>query len=467
MTKNGAGKRVLIVDDEQDLLALLEKIIVRKCGCDVEVAVSGREALGIIDNWHPDVVLTDIKMPDLDGLELLSRISELDGTISTIIMTGYGTIEMAVQTIKDGAYDFFEKPFDNNEIIRAVSRALERTLLLRENQKLQQRLTGEEQVIGFIGQSPRLKQTLELLTRLSQTDATVLIRGESGTGKEVAAKAIHAMSNRSSRKMVTVNCPALPEHILESELFGYSRGAFTGADSDKEGLFLKADGSTLLLDEIGDIPVSIQTKLLRVLQEKEIQPLGQTRSFKVDVRVLASTNQDLEKKMADGEFREDLFFRLNVMSVTMPSLEEIADDIPALARSFLRKFAEKYNRRPLEFTPEALHCLMNHTWKGNVRELQNTINRAVLLSNGSYITPADFMNAEQGDGTGSGAACVHQLPYKKAKEEMLTRFSVSYLTNALIRSGGNVSVAARQSRMERQAFQRLMRRYSIRSADFR
>ncbi len=470
MKKAAVTKRVLIVDDEKDLLVLLKKVVSGKCGCDVELAESGNEAIAIIDRWHPDVVLTDIKMPDLDGLELLNKISELDATISTIIMTGYGTIEMAVQTLKDGAYDFFEKPFDNNEIIRAVSRALERTLLLRENLQLQQRLTQEDSVSGFIGQSPRLKQTLDLLSRLSQTDATVLIRGESGTGKEVAAKAIHAMSNRSKEKMVTVNCPALPEHILESELFGYAKGAFTGADTDKEGLFLKAHHSTLLLDEIGDIPITIQTKLLRVLQEKEIQPLGQTKSFKVDVRVLASTNQDLEKKMAEGEFREDLFFRLNVMSVTMPSLADISDDIPALAQNFLEMFAKKYNRKELEFTPEALHCLMNHSWKGNVRELQNTINRAVLLSNGSRITPADFMNPDQTDGTrgvSTGGYCVHQLPYKKAKEELLTRFAVSYLTNALIKSGGNVSVAARQSQMERQAFQRLMRRYSIVSTDFR
>ena len=322
MQQEQKSKRLLIVDDEQDLLDLLKKVLSKKCSCDITLTSSSLEAVELVKSWEPDVVLTDIIMPDMDGLQLLQSITTIDPTISTIIMTGYGTIEIAVQALKDGAYDFFEKPFDNDKISRVVTRALERTYLLRENLQLQQRLTGKNGLTGFIGHSPPLQRAIDLLARLGKSDATVLIRGESGTGKEVAARAIHAMSKRAAKKMITVNCPALPEQILESELFGYCKGAFTGADHDKTGLFLEADGSTIFLDEIADIPLGLQTKLLRVLQEKEIQPLGQTKTIKVDVRVLAATNQDLEAKMAKGEFREDLFYRLNVMTVTLPTLTE-------------------------------------------------------------------------------------------------------------------------------------------------
>ncbi|WP_457574854.1 sigma-54-dependent transcriptional regulator [Desulfolithobacter sp.] len=465
-------RKVLIVDDELDMLRMLAKVISRKCGFEVETAPSAPEAIVKIESWIPDVVITDIKMPGMDGLEFLEWLTRFDATISTIIMTGYGTIEMAVQALKEGAYDFFEKPFENEKIVHAVSRAMERTRLLRENLHLQHRLTENQRASGFVGKSRRLCQTLELLARLAPSNATVLIRGESGTGKELAARALHAMSNRGRRRMVTVNCPALPEHILESELFGYRKGAFTGADTDKDGLFLEADGSTILLDEIADIPISVQTKLLRVLQEKEIQPLGQTRPIKVDVRVLASTNQDLEAKIERGEFREDLFYRLNVMTVTMPTLAEIVNDIPLLAQHFLELYSKEYGRRDLEFTPEALQCLMRRTWKGNIRELQNAINQAVLLCSGNRITPGDLISDSETDTPGEVAgnqtqSCFLHLPYKKAKEEVISYFTTSYLTNALTASRGNVSAAARQCGMERQAFQRLMRRHGIKSEDFR
>ncbi len=466
-------QKVLIVDDERDMLSMLQKVVSRKCLCEVHVAASGGEALDHLHNCHPDIVITDIKMPDINGLELLEKIIAFDQTISTIIMTAYGTIEMAVHALKMGAYDFIEKPFDNDKIILAVQRAIERTLLLRENLNLQKMLREERHPLGFVGRSPRLRQTIDLLTRLATSDATVLIRGESGTGKELAARALHTLSKRAANKMVIVNCPAIPEQILESELFGYHKGAFTGADTDKQGLFMEADGSTILLDEIADIPLSVQTKLLRVLQEKEIQPLGQTKRFKVDVRVIASTNQDLEKKMRNGEFREDLYYRLNVMTVTMPTLEEIVDDIPILAQHFLGVFSNEYGRKGLEFTPAALQCLMSRKWKGNVRELQNTINRAVLLCSGDKITPADLMtSAENNKDSIKGVSslqpcCMLHLPYSEAKEEMVSHFAVSYLKNALINNYGNVSAAARKSGMERQAFQRLLRRYGIRAGEFK
>ena len=473
MEPSSQEKKVLVVDDERDMLLLLRKVMIRKCGCSVKTAESADAALVLAESWMPDVVLTDIKMPGMDGLEFLRCLNRFDPTITTIIMTGFGTIEMAVQAIKEGAYDFFEKPFDNEQIVHAVSRAIERTMLLRENLQLQNRLTEQQDVSGFVGRSRKLTQTLELLRRLAPSRATVLIRGESGTGKELAARALHAMSKRASKKMITVNCPALPEHILESELFGYKKGAFTGAERDKEGLFLKASGSTILLDEIADIPVSIQTKLLRVLQEKEIQPLGQTKTYSVDVRVLASTNQDLEAKIERGEFREDLFYRLNVMTVTMPSLSEMVNDIPLLAQHFLELYSREHDRPELEFVPEALQCLMRRSWKGNVRELENTINRAVLLCDTNRITPADLMTEDLPEETARGTSsmnnqsCFLHLPYKQAKEEVLSFFTTSYLKNALTASKGNVSAAARNCGMERQAFQRLMRRHDIRSTEFR
>ncbi len=465
--------RLLIVDDEVDLLNLLKKVLAKKCNCEISLAVTGAKAKQFIVSWNPDVVLTDIIMPETDGLQLLDFIQSNDPTISTIIMTGYGTVELAVKALKNGAYDFFEKPFDNDKISRVVKRALERTRLLRENIRLQKQVTNNCNSTDFIGKSKRLRQTIDLLTRFGESDATLLIRGESGTGKEVAARTVHMASNRAAKKMITVNCPALPEQILESELFGYCKGAFTGADNDKDGLFLEAEGSTILLDEIADIPVSLQTKLLRVLQEKEIQPLGQTKTIKVNVRVLASTNQNLEEKIARGEFREDLYYRLNVMSIVLPSLNEIREDIPLLAHHFLALYASEYGRKDLSFSPEALQFLMDRTWKGNVREFQNTINRAVLLAADTVLTPVDLNEGMENSDYGHNQTndCfpdgLNQLPYKKAKEKLLSKFTISYLNNELLSNSGNVSAAAKKSGMERQAFQRLMRKYSLKSEDFK
>ena len=470
---NEKDTRLLIVDDEQDLLNLLKKVLSKKCDCAIALADTAAKAQELVAGWKPDVVLTDIIMPESDGLQLLKFINETDSTISTIIMTGYGTVELAVRALKDGAYDFFEKPFDNDKISRVVQRALERTRLLRENLKLQQQLINNCGSSEFIGETKPLRQAVDLLTRFGKSDATVLIRGASGTGKEVAARTVHAASKRSKKKMITVNCPALPEHILESELFGYCKGAFTGADQDKDGLFLEAEGSTILLDEIADIPVNLQTKLLRVLQEKEIQPLGQTKTIKVDVRVLASTNQDLETKIAQGEFREDLYYRLNVMTVVLPSLAERKDDIPLLAQHFLRIYEKEYKRNGMSFSPEAMQWLINHPWPGNVRELQNSINRAVLLAPDSTITPSDFSNDEEANTTeetvtrSDPSGYDNQLPYKQAKLAVVNKFSISYLTDYLYETKGNVSAAAKKSGMERQAFQRLLRRYNIHADDFR
>ncbi len=463
-------KLVMIVDDEPDMLSMLRLILEKRCACNVVAASSGLAALELLGECRPDLVISDIKMPDLDGLQLLSKIQSYDQTISVVLMTGYGTIDMAVQALKDGAYDFLQKPFDKDLIIRVVRNCLERTTLLRTNRQLEEKLHDLASPDGFIGRSSAQKRVLDLLARIANTDATVLIRGESGTGKELAARALHKLSNRRDQRMVIVNCPALPENVLESELFGYSKGAFTGAMQEKKGLFLEAHGSTLLLDEIADIPVQIQTKLLRVLQEKEIQPLGQNKTIKVDVRVVASTNQNLEEKIRTGEFRADLFYRLNVVSVVMPNLQEMKEDIPLLVHHFLATYKRQYARQELVIAPEVLRYLYQKPWPGNVRELQNTIKSIVLSAPGGNVALADLGLQ---DDAGCGKPCVssfeelHALPYNQAKSILVSRFSEGYLRNLLVKNHGNVTNAAADCGLERQALQRIMRRYGIVSVDFK
>jgi DNA-binding NtrC family response regulator len=468
--ENGTAlKQVMIVDDEPDMLSMLRLTIEKKCACRVTSASSGLVALEQLSHCRPDVILSDIRMPDLDGLELLNKIREYDQTISVVIMTGFGTIDMAVQALKNGAYDFLQKPFDKDHLVRVIRNGLERTALLRANYQLREKLSDLAQPEGFIGQSPALKKVLDLLSRVADTDATVLIRGESGTGKELAARALHNLSNRKKRPMITVNCPALPENVLESELFGYSKGAFTGATQDKKGLFLEAHGSTILLDEIADIPVSIQTKLLRVLQEKEIQPLGQNKTIKVDVRVVASTNQDLEAKIRVGEFREDLFYRLNVVTAAMPNLEEMKEDVPLLIHYFLAQYKRQYDHDNLVLSPEVLQHLYQRKWPGNVRELQNNVKRIVLLATRGYVDLADINVPEESSRQlpANQFEDLYSAEYNEAKAELVTRFSVSYLHNLLTRHGGNVTKAAADCGLERQALQRIMRRNGIVSTDFK
>jgi DNA-binding NtrC family response regulator len=469
--RNGPGNRklVMIVDDEPDMLSMLRLVIEKKCGCDVISAPSGKVALEQLHKCRPEVILSDIKMPDLDGLELLKKIQLHDRTISVVIMTGYGTIDMAVQSLKDGAYDFLQKPFDKDHIVRVIRNGLERTALLRSNYHLREKLSDLAQPEGFIGQSPALKRVLDLLARVADTDATVLVRGESGTGKELAARALHNLSNRNKKQMIIVNCPALPENVLESELFGYSKGAFTGAVQDKKGLFLEAHQSTILLDEIADIPVSVQTKLLRVLQEKEIQPLGQNKTIKIDVRVVASTNQNLEAKILAGEFREDLFYRLNVVTAVMPDLEKMQEDVPLLIHHFLTQFKRQYDREDLVLSPDVLQYLYQRKWPGNVRELQNSIKRIVLLAAGEWVDLVDISGLDDKKklSTANDFESLYTREYNDAKAEIITQFSTSYLQNLLTRHSGNVTSAAAGCGLERQALQRIMRRYGIVSSDFK
>ncbi len=335
---NGAKARLLILDDEQDMLKLLKRSLAADLGCEIDTAAKALDALALSEASDYDVILADIRMPGMSGIEFLDRIRHRQRDITVIMMTAYGSIDLAVESIKKGAYDFITKPFEHDKLLHLLEKALERSRLVKENTLLQQKVREHDLFQEMVGASLKMTKIFETIRLISKTDVTVLITGESGTGKDVAARAIHNMSDRRNRPYLAVNCPNLPENILESELFGYKKGAFTHAGQDKKGLFWEAQGGTIYLDEIGDISLTLQTKLLRVLQEKEIRPLGETKNIKVDVRIIASTNQDLALRIKENVFREDLFYRLNVLSLHMPPLRERRDDIPLLVSHYLNKF---------------------------------------------------------------------------------------------------------------------------------
>ena len=458
--------KLLIVDDEEDMLGLLQRSISEELDCEIDTAADARNALRLVRTKNYDLALVDIRMPGMDGIELLERIKQTNPWLTVVMMTAYGVVELAVKSIKKGAYDFITKPFDHEDLIRMLSKALERSRLLKENLDLQLRIKEREPFQNLIGKSPAMRKVYQTVQMIAKSDVTVLITGESGTGKDMVARTLHSLSHRGERPYVTVNCPTLPENILESELFGYRKGAFTDASTDKIGLFEEAKNGTIYLDEIGDIAPAIQAKLLRVLQEKEIKPLGQTKSVKVDVRAISSTNQDLKEKIRKNKFREDLFYRLNVINLHMPPLRERKDDIPLLADHFLKHYCKKYDKPLKSLSPKLMDLLLQNNWEGNVRELKNTINRAVLLSPGETIKPHEIgWDREFPDGTIVGD--IGEMSYREAKEEVLQRFHAEYLGQLLRRNNGNVSHSARECGMERQALQQILKRYGLKSQDFR
>lgn len=459
--------RLLIVDDEIDMLKLLKRSVAADLDCQIETALSGEEALHLTEQKPFDLALVDIRMPGMDGIELLERIKQLDPWLTVVMMTAHGIIELAVESIKKGAYDFITKPFDQDDLIRLLQKALERSQLLRENLSLRQRTKEEETFQSLVGVSPSMQKVYDTIQMISKADITVLLTGKSGTGKNLAARAIHALSQRNTKPYVRVSCPTVPENILESELFGYKKGAFTHATQDKKGLFEEAHGSTIYLDEIGDIPPSVQTKLLQVLEDKEIKPLGQTKTIRVDVRVIASTNSDLRSKLDTREFREDLFYRLNVVNIKMPPLRERKEDIPLLVQHFLDKYCTDYDRKKKQISPDLMRSFLERDWEGNVRELENVIKRAVLMTPGDWVQIEDigWHASTQQRAPATDQLCA--LPYRKAKQQVLERFNVNYITNALRQTGGNVTRAAQQCGLERQSLQQIMKRYGIKSEDFR
>ncbi len=457
--------KLLIVEDEEDMLKLIKRSLSADLDCDIETSSNAAHALSLLKESEFDVVLADIRMPGIDGMELLERARKDRPDLTVVMMTAYGSIDLAVKAIKRGAYDFIAKPFEYDKLVHLMEKALERSRLVRENLLLQSRIREQEGFHEMVGSSPGIRKIFETIRLISKADVTVLLTGESGTGKDMAAMAIHKHSDRSSRPFVAVNCPNLPENILESELFGYRKGAFTHATQDKKGLFLEAQGGTIYLDEIGDISPTLQTKLLRVLQEKEFRPLGQTSTLKVDVRIIASTNQDLDRKIRDNLFREDLFYRLNVVSIELPPLRERPEDIPILVQHFLDRYCKEFRRPPKTISPGLMSRFVSHRWGGNVRELENVISRCVLLSPGEEIRPEDIDWASTSDQDCLVSEEIISLNYKDAKKRVLERFHSEYLSGVFSRHNGNVTRAAKDCGLERQALQQVMRRYGIKARD--
>jgi two-component system response regulator HydG len=381
--------RLLVADDDPGLRESLERTLTRE-GYRVTLASDGRAALERVQAGGIDLILTDLKMPGLTGLELLRAAKAIAPDVDVILLTAFGTVEEAVKAMKDGAYDFLTKPFRREQLLKLIDKALERRALIEQNKVLRQQLEdlrGKGQVIGA---SPAFRRMMTLVDQVADSAATVLIQGESGTGKELVARAIHERSPRSHRPFVAVNCAALPETLLESELFGYEKGAFTGAVGRKEGRFELASGGTLFLDEVADLSLVTQPKILRMLQEGEFERLGGTRTLQVDVRIVAATNQNLAEMVKDKRFREDLYYRLNVITVYVPPLRDRPEDIRVLAQHFLRVYAAKNNRALEGFTPEAVERLESYGWPGNVRELENVVERAVVLARERRVGPEEL-----------------------------------------------------------------------------
>ena len=462
-------QNLLIVDDEPDMLTLLKRSLEPDLDCQVDTASSGETALEMIRTRDYDLVLADIKMPGISGLELLEQVKADRGEeITVVMMTAYGHIEMAVEAIKRGAYDFVTKPFDHDALVMRLEKAFERSRLLKENLRLHNECHSTDMFQELVGKSQQMKRVYETIQMVAKNDLTILITGESGTGKDLTARAVHALSNRSKRPFIAVNCPTVPEHILESELFGYKKGAFTHATRDRKGLFQEAHTGTIFLDEIGDITPTIQTKLLRVLQEKEIKSLGDARPIHVDVRIIASTNQPLAEKIKSGDFREDFFYRLNVLPIKLPPLRERPEDIPLIANHLLEKHCTKLDKPLKRFSQDLMDAFVSRRWDGNVREMENMIMQGILFSATNEITLKDVgIGRKPASGAIAEISPFLDLPYKEAKENHLSAFNAVYIGHMLTLSQGNVTQAAKACGLERQALQQIMRRYGITADPYR
>ena len=439
--------RVLVVDDEPPQLEIL-RLILGAEGYEVATAASGRGALASLRRQGVDVVLTDLKMPDVSGIALLEQILREQPGACVVLTTAHGTIDSAVEAMRKGAFDYLTKPLDREVLLLAVSRAVERTRLVSENRALREELRGRFRLENMVGAHGSMEEVFRIVHKVARSASTVLIYGESGTGKELVARAIHVASERRDRPFLAVNVGALPDSILEAELFGYEKGAFTGADARKIGLFEQASGSTLFLDEVGELKRDLQVKLLRVLQEREILRVGGTEAVAVDVRVVAATNSDLEHEVRQGRFREDLFYRLNVIPIRLPPLRERRTDVPLLVEHFLAKHAEP--GRPRQIAPEALAALVAFPWPGNVRELESVVERTLLLADGEVIHLADLPAAVRMRGSLAASGVPVEIPDEGLDLEALER---SLLLQALEKARGNVTRAARLLGLSRRTLQ--------------
>ena len=454
--------RVLVVDDEADIRLGLSRLAA-SVGAQVEQAEHGQAALKVFERWTADLVLTDLMMPKMSGSELLVEIKTRSPGTEVVILTGYGTIQSAVQCLQSGAAHFLTKPFDNDDVVKMIER-LGRQVLAR-------RVPAEAGEITLLAQDARMQPVTELIRRVAASPVSVLIEGESGTGKELVARAIHRRSDVSERPFLAVNAAALPDTLLESELFGHERGAFTGADKAREGIFVEARGGTVFLDEVASMSPSFQSKLLRVLQERVVRPLGGSTDRKVEFRLLAATNRDLESKIRAGDFREDLFYRLGVVRIYVPPLRQRPDDVPLLANHFLQRSARTtlgQGSTVPRIAPEAMKALQEHHWPGNVRELENAVQRAVIVCTEDVIAPWHLGLTRSGWKDSSPANAEHpDTDYAKSKQRVLEEFQRQFVHRALECAKGNISRAASSCGMTRAALQRIMRQLSIQREDYR
>lgn len=454
--------RILVVDDEPRVCQFLRTVLEAE-GWQVTAAQGGAQALEELARGSYDLVITDLVMPEVDGMQVLEAARAEDPDAVVIVITGYSTVESAVEAMKKGAFDYVPKPFKVEHIKLQCRRALEQRRVVLENRVLRHQLSVTEVRFGrMIGDSPAMREVYRLIGKVAPTDSTVLIRGETGTGKELVARAIHYHSPRREHPLVTVNCAALPETLLESELFGYTRGAFTGATAPKRGLLEEADGGTFFLDEIGDVSLALQAKLLRVLEEGEFLRLGETRPRRVDVRVIAATNRDLEAALDSGGFRSDLYFRLNVFTINLPPLREREGDIPLLAGHFLQRSAQRMGKPLRGFTPRAMECLSRYSWPGNVRELENVVERAAILAEGPFVDVGDLPREMQHPAPGPEPLPLPlPLPEGRNFKEAVREFERSLVLAALERAGGVPARAARLLGLNRSTFHEITRRLGI------
>lgn len=449
--QSGAGpaRSILVVDDDSAILEMATDLL-SDAGLEVRTASSADEALASAGEYDSDVVLTDIQMPGKDGLELLAELRELRPDTPVVLMTAFGSIRLAVSAMRAGALDFVTKPFESEELLIALERAFERRELETENRLLRRAVDRASSFGELVGKSASMNEIYALIRKISSNRSNVLITGESGTGKEVVARSIHFTGARKERPFVPINCTAMPEGLLESELFGHVRGAFTGAHATKKGLFETAQGGTLFLDEIGDMPPALQGKLLRVLQDREVRPVGGTQSVKIDVRIIAATNQNLQRAIEDSSFRQDLFYRLNVIPIAIPPLRERPEDIPVLAESFLRKHAGEEYR----FTESAMRKMMRAPWSGNARELENCVERALALADSYEIRAGDILLASDDGAPGDGSLHDTLVRMALGRRVTLHELSDSYIDAALEAVSGRKSEAAKILNVNRRTLYR-------------
>lgn len=435
-------RRLLVIDDESNMRHMLAAML-KNSGYSVDTASEGLEGMKMMERSSYDFILCDIKMPKMDGMTFLKTAGDLVKHSTVIMMSAYGTVETAIEAMKLGAYDYISKPFKSDEVTLTLKKAEERERLKKENNFLRERIRNiqaDNRFDRMVGQSKAMQAVFELAKKVARHNTTVLITGESGTGKELIARGIHLYSERADGRLVPVNCGGIPENLLESEMFGYKKGAFTGADRDKAGLFEAAEGGTLFLDEIGELPLSLQVKLLRVLQESEVRPVGDPKTHKVDVRVITATAKNLEAEMQKGAFREDLFYRLNVMQIHLPSLRERPEDIPSLCQLFIERFNGELKKNITAITPAAMSLIMNHPWPGNVRELENVIQRAVVLAEQDVLLPEHLPGSiVTGLENGHLDTLFEGFSLKEAQRSLEKKLIVKALTE----TGGNRTRAAR------------------------